>query len=289
MDNYKIKVKDEAESKEAQELFFELGYSWLCCGKHYNRIGNYTFITAYPDEMLLRMGWGGDTDKELTLPQLRDLVVLKRNDINDANCIDKKREAWYLASDGTYYAWQYRKLCWDTESDACVEAHDIKPIKKHLETATGRFDENGEHHLTFSNGTEEKDPALISGDVALANVHKHIVQYLHDDEPYGRWTTITDHFWSQYHLGMFLDPDTKFKFRFKPQTIKVELELPKPFEPKLGDIYWFLSPFYSTGYDHCTFTNDSADKLHVQYGAYRSEDDVKKAVEQLRKIRGTNS
>ena len=26
MDNYKIKVNDEAESKEAQELFFELGY-----------------------------------------------------------------------------------------------------------------------------------------------------------------------------------------------------------------------------------------------------------------------
>ncbi|EYD26046.1 hypothetical protein J922_3772, partial [Acinetobacter baumannii 25493_9] len=25
MDNYKIKVKDEAASKEAQELFFELG------------------------------------------------------------------------------------------------------------------------------------------------------------------------------------------------------------------------------------------------------------------------
>lgn len=80
MDNYKIKVKDEAESKEAQELFFELGYSWLGCGKYYNRIGNYTFITAYPDEMLLRMGWGGDTDKELTLPQLRDLVVLKGKD-----------------------------------------------------------------------------------------------------------------------------------------------------------------------------------------------------------------
>ena len=26
--NYKIRVKNEAESKEAQELFFELGYGW---------------------------------------------------------------------------------------------------------------------------------------------------------------------------------------------------------------------------------------------------------------------
>ncbi|WP_236489833.1 hypothetical protein, partial [Escherichia coli] len=68
MENYKIRVNNEAESKEAQELFFELGYSWPGCENYYNRIGNYTFITAYPDEMLLRMGWGGDTDKETTLP-----------------------------------------------------------------------------------------------------------------------------------------------------------------------------------------------------------------------------
>lgn len=29
MDNYKIKVKDEAESKEAQELFEQLGFKWV--------------------------------------------------------------------------------------------------------------------------------------------------------------------------------------------------------------------------------------------------------------------
>lgn len=261
MDNYKIKVNDEAESKEAQELFFELGYSWLGCGKYYKRIGNYTFITAYPDEMLLRMGWGGDTDKELTLPQLRDLVVLKRNDVKDANCIDKKREAWYLASDGTYYAWQYRKLCWDTESDACVEAHDIKPIN------------------------QPQDPALISGADAL--------RALADGEEV-LWRTKTNAEVKSFRkqtpdIDLVLSGDCNYRFWIKPRTIKLEIEIPAPFEPKVGDIYWFLSPFYSTGYDHCTFANDSSDKLHVQYGAYRSEDDVKKAVEQLRKIRGTNS
>ncbi|MDR8320340.1 hypothetical protein FPK67_21155, partial [Acinetobacter baumannii] len=33
MDNYKIKVNDEAESKEAQELFLELGGQWKDSGK----------------------------------------------------------------------------------------------------------------------------------------------------------------------------------------------------------------------------------------------------------------
>nr|WP_240489330.1 hypothetical protein [Acinetobacter baumannii] len=126
-------------------------------------------------------------------------------------------------------------------------------------------------------------PALISGaeaklawangvDIQIKNVN--CVNWYDLDE-------------SKYNLDIF--DNVRVDFRLKPQTIKLELELPKPFEPKLGDLYWFISPFYSTGYDHCTFTNDSADKLHVQYGAYRSEDDVKKAVDQLRKIRGTNS
>ncbi len=125
---------------------------------------------------------------------------------------------------------------------------------------------------------ELKDPALISGDVALANVHKCIVQYLHDDEPYGRWTTITDHFWSQYHLGMFLDPDTKFKFRFKPQTIKVELEIPAPCKAKIG------------GRDDASFV------LNVgrhQY-CYNNEEDYTKSRDSLEAVfdsavRGTNS
>ncbi|EHU1208332.1 hypothetical protein RFZ45_21795 [Acinetobacter baumannii] len=266
MDNYKIKVKDEAESKEAQELFFELGYSWLCCGKYYNRIGNYTFITAYPDEMLLRMGWGGDTDKELTLPQLRDLVVLKRGDVKDATHRDKQQNSIYLTSDMVIYYWQgeWCKSAINKSNDyENYIANSLTPI------------------------TQPQDPALISGDVALANVHKCIVQYLHDDEPYGRWTTITDHLWSQYHLGMFLDPDTKFKFRFKPQTIKLELELPKPFEPEEDCHVYILDDGKTDGYRRYSY-EVHGDKGNTFIGIWRTEEEIKQVVEQLRKIRGAS-
>lgn len=40
MDNYKIKVKDEAESKEAQELFFDLGYRWNHNGQKYFKVSS---------------------------------------------------------------------------------------------------------------------------------------------------------------------------------------------------------------------------------------------------------
>lgn len=267
MDNYKIKVKDEAESKEAQELFFELGYSWPGCVKYYNNIGSYTFIAAYPDEMLLR--WRGDTDKELTLPQLRDLVVLKRNDVKDAThtC---ENDFKYICIDGRWHL-----MTTDGWFHVSVNPNALKPIQT-AQAVLNDLDELREEYKDY-----HQSPALISGAEALRALAdgKEVEGFSEENE---EWIPIVYFSVQDVVNGLY-------KFRLKPQTIKLELELPKPFEPKVGDIYWFLSPFYSTGYDHCTFANDSSDKLHVQYGAYRSEDDVKKAVEQLRKIRGTNS
>ncbi len=198
MDNYKIKVNDEAESKEAQVLFEQLGY----LNGQSKRFGFvYTQNGEIGCDSIEHWDYYNDLCQELTLPQLRDLVVLKRNDVKDANCIDKKREAWYLASDGTYYAWQYRKLCWDTESDACVEAHDIKPI------------------------TQPQDPALISG----AEAHQALlagenVQYSGDGGE-EHWDTALN-----CNIGVFLNQEKfpHFKFRIAPRTIKVNSELPKP-------------------------------------------------------------
>ncbi|HHX4831962.1 TPA: hypothetical protein ACVB6Z_000395 [Acinetobacter baumannii] len=269
MDNYKIKVKDEAESKEAQELFFELGYEWRDSKRD---ITNLDVVFIYAKDGVLTAGFNDHNfaeagHKELTLPQLRDLVVLKRNDVKDATHTHMG-DAIYRSINGFFYVFRENLGRWVFLQHMSDDDEDLELVIRK---------------------SKPQDPALISGDVALANVHKHIVQYLHDDEPYGRWTTITDHLWSQYHLGMFLDPDTKFKFRFKPQTIKVELELPKPFEPKQGEMYWWIDATSEEGYSYTYFDNNKADQDVMQFGAYRTEDDVKKAVEQLRKIRGTNS
>lgn len=281
MDNYKIKVKDEASADEARDLFKKLGYH--PDNSSYEPYVGWVAVFEDGSGSFYSHNMNLNDCVEITIAQLRDLVVLKRNDINDAThtcendfkyiCID---ERWNLmTTDGWFHV--------------SVNPKALKPIKKHLETVTGRFDENGEHHLTFSNGTEEKDPALISGaDVPrLIKEGNQIQLRAAIGFKLGEWKDLDlERDEEELTLGDLIN--SRFEWRLKPQTIKVELELPKPFEPKLGDIYWFISPFYSTGYDHCTFTNDSADKLHVQYGVYRSEDDVKKAVEQLRKIRGAS-
>lgn len=86
--NYKIKVGSEAESKEVQELFFELGGKWKDSGRvilDFDRIMPFYYLDGeelHKGSCLVRYQKGNR--EEITLPQLRDLVVLKRNSIDDA-------------------------------------------------------------------------------------------------------------------------------------------------------------------------------------------------------------
>lgn len=265
MDNYKIKVKDEAVFAEVVALCEQIS------GKSFP----YPNISCDPDLWIFigpegAFGWSLDLDhswsgldlKELTLPQLRDLVVLKRNDVKDANCIDKKREAWYLASDGTYYAWQYRKLCWDTESDACVEAHDIKPI------------------------TQPQDPALISGAEALrALADGKEVEYNWLNQKSSKWMLISEEL-KQFNLYEILSGITEFgaiKFRLKPQTIKLELEIPAPFQPKEGEECCYISDESIDGYHTVSYNSERYSGMI--FGLYRPSD-IEKVVALFRSAFG---
>lgn len=72
------------------------------------------------------------------------------------------------------------------------------------------------------------------------------------------------------------------EFRLKPQTITFILELPKPFKPDVGETYWYATVHVSKGYSFETYGNDSSDKSLTQFGAYRTEEEVKQVVEVLR-------
>ncbi|HHP6325089.1 TPA: hypothetical protein ACSE3H_003819, partial [Acinetobacter baumannii] len=221
MDNYKIKVNDEAESKEAQELFFELGFAWLCSKKD---ITNLDVVFIYAKDGVLTAGFNDHNfaeagHKELTLPQLRDLVVLKRNDVKDATHRDKQQNSIYLTSDKVIYYWQgeWCKSAINKSNDyENYIANSLTPI------------------------TQPQDPALISGadaelvaqakkfitsdhlnrfEAAEAHLEGHPVQFMLAN---GDFIDIT----SDTTLGIF-EKDGGYSFRLKPQTIKLELELPK--------------------------------------------------------------
>ena len=70
-------------------------------------------------------------------------------------------------------------------------------------------------------------------------------------------------------------------FRLKPRTITINgIEVPAPFEPKPGELY-----YHPCGYRECGYwfnTNDGFDYL----GAWRTEEEIKQVVATLRQAFG---
>ena len=102
MENLKVYVKNEAESKEVQDLFFELGGDFYFGGKlHCNTHSR--LVTINKDGLMANLEFGGFDYVEITLQQLRDLVVLKHNDINDANYESGNGDRKYYLTDAEFF------------------------------------------------------------------------------------------------------------------------------------------------------------------------------------------
>ena len=108
MKEYKIRVANEDESKEVQGLLFELGYKWNTGGKEYTFL-KLPFLSTW-ESGTIKCGVHEQSfielkQQEITLPQLRDLAVLHRNDENDAT---------HILDDGKYYIGN-KVYFWDEE------------------------------------------------------------------------------------------------------------------------------------------------------------------------------
>ena len=112
---------------------------------------------------------------------------------------------------------------------------------------------------------------LISGKEAkLAWVNNKEIEYM----PLNKWNLLG----GSTPLSIFDRDDVKF--RIKPRTITINgIEVPAPFEPKDGDEVWFISD------DHpCGYAVIDLHKQKFQFGAWRSEEEIKQVVEALRSI-----
>ena len=204
--NYKIRVNTKAESKEAQELLFELGYYWAyrSIGKKFIYEENDVFLFTNEDGTI-GTGVVEDTDffnsnsaKEITLPQLRDLVVQSK-----------------------------------------------------------------------------KEQGLINGaDAFNANMIGERVLWRYKENDWQEWTDLTA--WSKSALT-----DYNYSFKLKPNTVKIEIEIPAPFEPKYGDEVYFIDCDTKRGYSS-DIIGQGCDPDWIQFGAWKSEDEIKQVVAALR-------
>lgn len=244
MSNYKIVVNDKYERKEAQDLFVQLGF-------------NDDFrIYQYPCYLAT---WNGDFSdykigcldtrrerKEITLPQLRDLVVLHRNDVKDATHKGERENLALLCSDGAEYFWNYSTKKWFKPAIMTFEDKNMKPIQS------------------------EAEQGLISGADALrALVDGKEVEFKCGGSD---WRLLNA---KQQPLEILIDPTVQFCL--KPCTIKLSIEIPEPFEPKEGEAYWVLNPYCDKGYCEERYT-----KEYTTLGAWRSEEEIRKVVAAFR-------
>ena len=253
LDKYKIRVNTKAESKEAQELLFELGYYWAYrnIGKKFFYEESDVFLFANVDGVIGTEGiektdfFNSNSAKEITLPQLRDLVVLHRNDVKDATHKYIGGGAAYKTVDDIAYLWT--RMGWEYKG----VAHDLVTLHK-----------GGEQEL------------ITDVEAFNANMNGERVLWRYKENEWQDWTDVTS--WSKSALT---DSDYSFKFRIKPSTIKLNgIEVPEPFEPKVGEEYWFIADYTSSGYS-CT---QEGTGINSSIGKWKSEDEIKQVVAALR-------
>ena len=76
-----------------------------------------------------------------------------------------------------------------------------------------------------------------------------------------------------------------FDFRLKPRTITLNgIEVPAPFEPKLGDRYYVLQPCNESGWMGGDCADMEFDKTWSQFGSWRTEEEIKLVVAALREV-----
>ena len=88
--------------------------------------------------------------------------------------------------------------------------------------------------------------------------------------------------WSDVkHLHVHEYLGVGYEFRLKPHTITLNgIEVPAPFEPKVGEEYWFIADYISSAYS-CT---QEGTGINSSIGKWKSEDEVKQVVAALRSI-----
>lgn len=120
---------------------------------------------------------------------------------------------------------------------------------------------------------------LISGADALralADGKTVEVKRIHDNE----WQPA-----QVFGVSVFTDFETT-SFRLKPRTITINgIEVPAPFEPKEGDEVYFIDCEPRQGYLN-DLIGDGCEPEWTQFGAWRTEDEVKQVVEALRHVFG---
>lgn len=181
---------------------------------------------------------------------------------------------YYLPTKKVYF-WKGEDVHWDTG-----EWMDCKAAQ--LTTVT-EFLERNESRIVWKRSTQ--DPASISGADVPALIKKgESVKFrsVFNVQGGGEWKDLDlERDEEEFSLGDLIN--TRFEWRLKPQTIKVELEIPAPFQPKEGEECCYISDESIDGYHTVSYNSERYSGMI--FGLYRPSD-IEKVVALFRSAFG---
>ncbi len=116
---------------------------------------------------------------------------------------------------------------------------------------------------------------LISGKEALiALANGEGVEYRNANG----WSILTS-------MSVNLILNDNFAFRLKPSTIILNgVEIPAPFKPTRNQKYFYLHTGNMSGYANDHYEENLITSMQVQFGAWRTEEEIKQVVAALREV-----
>ncbi|MEO4192268.1 hypothetical protein ABH288_07690 [Acinetobacter pittii] len=278
MSSYKIRANSDAESKEIQALFEELGFKNEC----YDRLGLVYVIDGKIGSDLIKHWdyYNKQGCEELTLPKLKDLVVLHRNSPEDANyslvvASDRPDFDIFKSSEGVFYSFAENNQKWVICKSITEKTTGLKKLlpKGQPSGASTEF-------KTFKvEGLE----GLVDGKAALtAALAGETVQISVEPWEEKKWDTfnpLEDDVSTKVFFTGMSEGVQKVFFRIKPKTILINgIEVPAPFRPKEFEDCYLLHDLYEHGYVQASW------KYSNSVPAWRTEEEIKQVVAALRKV-----
>ncbi|HFD2166908.1 TPA: hypothetical protein ACF2EK_000858 [Acinetobacter baumannii] len=245
--------------------------------------GGIKFITN--QYVIDRANWAVEGMVDLSEDKLNDLVVLQRNDVNDANHRDKQHKSIYLTSDQTIYYWDGEWLNSAINKSNDYEnyiANSLTPISKNEDVTL-----IGKHAPEFKTLKVEGLEGLIDGKAALtAALAGETVQITFEpweEKSWENFNPLEDELSTKiFFTGMSTDVRKVF-FRIKPKTILINsVEVPAPFTPKNGDTFFYLSGDSMDGVHKAIWNDERCSNVFL--GVWPSKDQVLKVIAVLKDL-----
>lgn len=284
MNNYKIIVSERNDKDQAIDLFLQLGYS-LATRREAYLSQSVNALHAHSNGIIYSDLEEPKNFKEITLSKLNELVVLHRNSAEDANyslvvASDRPDYDIFKSSEGVFYSFAENNQTW-------VECKTINDKTTGLKKLLPKGQPSGAS-TEFNTIKVEGLEGLVDGKAALtAALAGETVQITFEpweEKSWENFNPLEDELSTKvFFTGMSTDVRKVF-FRIKPKTILINgVEVPAPFTPKEGDTFYYLNDGEECGYVKCE--HDWAfDPKELNFGVWRTEEEIKQVVAALRKL-----